>query len=415
MKPEYQSRYSDLLTNPSDEALGKLVQELDTAYTAPTRPGDLSWEAAQRHLTLVSQRAPHAESSLPLVRPLHARTTRGWKVALLTVAAIVALAVLSTTLLTTVGIFRFQPGQNTSTSATLLVTDVQLLQQLVQDKGTPTDIQQLIQHGQFTALNVTSHTYDVHIQKVYADANNVVLLYTVDMSAWNMALGCSGQEVTTNTCTSEPVVTLKTSQGQTLPETAERANMGKEPVYKNKLVALLAYYDASGIQGNPTKLTLKATLSKRISPSQEKIGEFTTPVHTEKTIINVHQTVSSNGHALTLERVVITPTEARFYYSYHRPLASSTDSITSFADETISIAGKTHSPNPFPADNSEDVYGWFNQGSPNGTYTSFHEALQDQTGTWVFTERAVVDENLNGPPSAGKNIHYAWEFTFIVS
>ncbi len=126
--------------------------------------------------------------------------------------------------------------------------DALLLQQLVQDKGTPTNIEQLIQSGQFTSLNLTSHTYDVHIQKVYADANNVVLLYTVDMSAWNAATACSGQEVTTNTCTAGPVLTLKTSAGQTLTETAERANMGKEPVYKNKLVAILAYYDASVIK-----------------------------------------------------------------------------------------------------------------------------------------------------------------------
>jgi hypothetical protein len=234
------------------------------------------------------------------------------------------------------------------------------------------------------------------------------------MSAWNRAMGCNGLEVTTNTCTAEPVLTLKTFAGQILSETAERANMGKEPVYKNKLVAILAYYDASVIQGNPKQLKLTAVLSKRISPSQEKIGEFTTPVHTAKTVINVHQTTWSNGHALTLERTVITPTETRFYYSYKGSLASSADSITVFADETLAIAGKTYSPNPFPTDNSVDVYGWFNHGSPNGNYTSFHEALQG-TGSWVFIERAVVNENLNGPRSTWKNIHYTWMFSIQLS
>lgn len=417
MKPEYQSRYADLLTEPSDEVMNKLIQELDTTYTAPTRPAELSWATAQRRLVLVSQPDPNAESLRPPVRPLRGRGQRGGKVALIVIAAIVALTILSAALLNTVGILRSQQSQQPPTSANLLFADAQLLQQLVQDRGTPTNVQQLVQHGQFTSLNLASHSYDVHIQKVYADANNVVLLYTVDMSAWNRAEACSWHEVTTHTCASEPVLTLKTSEGQVLTETAERANMGKQPVYKNKLVALLAYYDASVIQGNPTQLTLTATLSKRISPSQEKIGKFTTPVHTDKTVLQVHQTTSSHGHDLTLEHVVITPTEARFYYSYNGSLASSTDSITSFDDETLFIAGKSYAAHPFPAGNSKDQYGWFGPGPgvPNGKYTGFYETLLGQTGSWVFTQRAVVNENLNGSPTTWKNIHYSWKFTFTVS
>ncbi len=162
-------------------------------------------------------------------------------------------------------------------------------------------------------------------------------------------------------------------------------------------------------------MTLTAALSKGISPSQEKIGEFVTSVHTDKRVLNVDQTASSNGHALTLERAVITPTEARFYYSYQGSLASSTDSITSFGDETLSIAANTYSPNPFPTDNGVDVYGWFNPGAAHENDTSFHVTVLGQTGAWVFTERAVVDENLNGPPSTWKNIHYTWMFTLTVS
>jgi len=404
MKPDYQSRYNDLLTEPSNKALHKLVQELENAYTAPTRPTDLSWEAAQRQLMLMR----NEDSSLR--QGQLARVPRGRKGAILLAAAVVAIVLLSGTVLNVVGTLRFQRGQP---SGTPFATDAQLLQQLVQDKGTPMNIQQLLQSDQFTAVNLASHTYNLHIQKVYADANNVVLLYTVDMDAWNATTTCDKNSL--SSCKTEPVLTLKTATGQILPETAERANMGKQPVYKNKLVALLAYYDISKVQGASSQLMLTATLAKSISPSQERIGTFTAPVHTDKKVLSLHETTSSKGHTLMLERVVLTPTEARFYYSYNKPLASTTDSITSFADETISIAGKTYSPNPFPSDNDVNTYGWFNQGSPEGNYTSFHENLLDQMGTWSFTERAVVNENLSGPPSAGKNIHYAWTFTFTVS
>lgn len=412
MKPEYQSRYADLLTGPSDEVMNMLIQELDTAYTAPTRPAELSWATAQRRLALVSQPDPNAESLRPPVRPL--RGPRGGKVALIVIAAIVALTVLSAALLNTVGILRSQQSQQPPTSANLLFADAQLLQQLVQDRRTPTNIQQLVQHGQFTSLNLASHTYDVHIQKVYADANNVVILYTVDMSAWNAARTCSWHEVTTRTCVSEPVLTLTSSNGQVLPENVERANMGNPPVMKNKLVALLAFYDASVIQGNPAQLTLTATLAEKISPSQEKIGQFTVPVHTDKTVLQVHQTASSRGHDLTLERVVITPTEARFYYSHSGSLADSTDSLTMFGPGTLSINGKSYDAEPFPASNNGDQYGWF--GTLNEQYESFYEALPGQTGNWVVTENAVVNENRDSTYGFWTtNIHYSWKFTFTVS
>jgi hypothetical protein len=335
--------------------------------------------------------------------------TRGKQATICLAAALIAIVILSATALSVVGLLHLQSGQTSGTSFT---TDALLLGQLLQDKGTPANIQQLVQSRQFTDVHLASSTFDLHIQKAYADANNIVLLYTVDMSAWNDALACP---VSSSSCKSEPVVTLKMVTGQVLSETAERANMGEEPVYKNKLVALLAYYDASLIQGNPSQVTLTATLAGRISPSQQKIGKFTVPIHSEKTVLNPQQTTSSQGHALTLERVVITPTEVRFYYNVHGPLASTTDSITSFADETLSITGKTYAPNPFPGENDGNIYGWFNQGSPDGNYTSFHQSLLGKKGVWSFTERAVVDENLSGPPSAGKNIHFAWTFTFTVS
>ncbi|HET8842481.1 MAG TPA: hypothetical protein VFN35_13505, partial [Ktedonobacteraceae bacterium] len=109
MKSNYQSRYADLLTESADEALNKLIRDLDGAYTAPVRPADLSWEAAQRRLTLVKKTG----SALPSEQPLQVHTTHRRKGPFFLAAAIVALAILSTTVLGAIGIIRFPPGQST--------------------------------------------------------------------------------------------------------------------------------------------------------------------------------------------------------------------------------------------------------------------------------------------------------------
>src|SRR5258708_30193522 len=91
MQPEYQLtiRYAELLTDPSDDALDKLVQELDTAYTAPERPAGLSWATASQRLALIPHQHTLNAETLPGLRPLRLGAKQGRKKALLAVAAIV--------------------------------------------------------------------------------------------------------------------------------------------------------------------------------------------------------------------------------------------------------------------------------------------------------------------------------------
>jgi hypothetical protein len=362
-------------------AISKRIEPGKSEGYGSGRSDSLFGAPAQQCLELVSQPTLIEKSSILPVRPLCQRVMRGRKIAFQVVAAVVMMALLIVALLDIKGAFHFQQNQ-----PAFVGTDAQLLQRLVQSRGTPTNIQQLLQRGQFTSVNLVSNIYNVHIQKVYADDNNVVLLYTVAASAWKSER--------------EPVLTLETSSGQMLPETIELAGMGIESISKNKQIATLAYYDASVVQDNPTQLTLTVALSKGVSPSQEKIGEFTTPVHMDKTVVNVHQTASSNGQAFTLERVVMTPTEARFYYGYQGPL----DSAALASGGTLSIARKSYAARPFPDDNSEEIYEWFRPTTARPHYVSFHETLLGQTGAWVFTENAVELESL-----------YGWQFTFTVS
>jgi hypothetical protein len=410
MKPEHKltTCYADLLTESSDDALEKLIQELDTMYTAPARPAGLSWAAAKPSLELVSQQKLNAEAR-PQIRPLRLGAKQGRKKALLAVAAIVVLTLLSAALLRTTGASWFRQNQTAHTSPSLSTADALLLQQLLQNKGTPANIQQLAQSGQFTDLNLTKATDagNVVIQKVYADANNVVLVYTVDRSAWEQATLCDVFPPNPKQCQSEPVLTVTTSEKQTLTENAQRVDMGPEPVYKNQRVAVLAYYDASSIQGHPTQLQLSLSLSKKVSPSQEKIGEFTVPFHGDKTVIAVNQTAISHGDALTLEQVVITPTEIRFY-NKSSPLDLGGVGPTPV---NLSIAGKSYDSHPFPA--STDGYGWFGPSVGNSVFVSFYDSLHSQAGIWRVTLWARV---WNGTYLLIQKSHAdTWTFTFTVS
>lgn len=182
--------------------------------------------------------------------------------------------------------------------------------------------------------------------------------------------------------------------------------MGPEPVYQNQRVAILTYYDASSIQGNPKQLHLTVSLAKQVSPSQEKIGEFTVPFHADKTVININQTATSHGDTLRLERVVITPTEIRFY---NTGLSSSRLGGSELYPTKLSIGGKSYEANPFPDDlGHPNTYGWFGHRSSN--FVSFYVSLQRQTGTWILTESALIWNSLSS-----EDFHAdTWTFSFTV-
>jgi len=396
MKPErpLTARYADLLIDPSDDALNHLVQELDTAYTAPARPAGLSWPPTSQRLELVPQQTLGTRT--PFV---HARAKRGRKTALLAFAAILALAVLSATLFTTIGASWSRQNRQAQTPSALFAADALLLQQLLQNKGTPASIRNLAQSDQFARVNLTLGSGNVEIQKVYADANNVVIGYTIDTSVWQKDTFCTLSQLPSQCVPAVCSLTIMTSENQTLPCYGNLANFGTEARYTNKRVAVLAYYDTSSIQGNPHHLQLKVLLTKKGSSSGEAYGDVTVPFHAAKTVIPVNQTVTSPSNALTLERVVITPTEARFYNS---PIASS-----SISPVTLSIAGKTYDPDNFHiAWHLANAYEWAVTSARRGNSVGFYDALLGKKGTWILTEAGEVMNPYHND---------TWTFTFTVS
>lgn len=406
MKSEHKltACYPEILTESSDDALERLVQKLDTLYTAPERPAGLSWSAASPDLELVPQQKQSTEAHSQ-IRPLRLGAKQARKKALLAIAAIVVLTLLSVALLRATGASWFKPGQTAHTSSALSAEDALLLQQLLQNKATPASIRQLAQRNQFAGINLALDPGNVEIQKIYADHNNVVILYTIDTSAWQEDTFCTSSQLESKQCNPSSAVcplTIMVSENQALPCYGNLANLGTGKGSTNKRVAVLAYYDTSSIQGNPQQLQLKIVLSKRGSASGEARSSMTVPFHAEKTAITINQTATSHGDALTLEHVVITPTEARFYDS-----ALSSASVS--PDTMLSIAGKTYHPDDFNIRwNLANAYGWAVTSASRGNSVSFYDDLLGQTGTWILTVAGEVESS----PSYHND---TWTFTFTVS
>lgn len=403
----FRTRYPDLLgaDERDDFALERLIADLEIIYPQVPYPPNLPerlLSALEDHVDQdTSTTVKTFSTPLPMMH-LHAKRVR--RTILLAVAAVVVLTLLGTALLHTTGASRFQQSQTARMSSSLSTEDALLLQQLLQNNATPASIRQLVQRNQFARFNLALSSGNVEIQKVYADHNNVVIGYTIDTSVLLEDIFCPPPPLYQRYwCREHPVcpLTIVASENQTLPCLGNMANLGtarKMP----KRVAILAYYDTSSIQGNPQQLQLKILLSKKGSASGKAFSKMTVPFHPEKTVIAINQTVTSHGDALTLERVVVTPTEARFYDS-----ALSSGSVD--LNTRLSLGGKTYYPDDFNIKvNLFNGYVWAVSSRGRGDTLNFYSNLLGQTGTWRLT---VMGEVVSHP-----NYHFdTWKFAFTVS
>lgn len=372
MKPEYTptSRYADLLTDPSDEPLHQLMQELDTAYSAPKRPEGLTWKPGVRQLALLDPHAPGDDSGIVHVRPKYRRAP-----ALLAFVAVISMVLLSAIVFSTMHVSWSQQNLHTQTPPSLYATDALLLQQLWHSDTVPTNVRGLAQDGQFTKINLPDG--NVTIQQAYADANNIIIAYTLDISPY-----CGLENVNSNVISCnlsqalkgfKPTLQVRTDDGQTYRLTPSRYLL--TPI-KDKRLAVLVYYDASSIQGKPAWLHL-TVLPEQGASSQT---EFTIPFHADKTVIDVNQTVSSHGDTLTLKRVIITPTDVRFENQGLSP-KQEMDLFPSFG--SLSIAGKSYQSKPLPSGSFLVIY------DDSQPLVEFDGSLHRFTGTWTVTETGM--------------------------
>lgn len=192
--------------------------------------------------------------------------------------------------------------------------------------------QHILQTNQYTDYHQskTVNGFTITIEKVYADANRVIVGYTIHVPANRnqddeFALGLS---------------TLTTSQGVNLPLMKGVGSVAVQGISGDTFS-----FDASNIQSNPKELQLHLSIPFGTQPqaSAFKINgaltfNFVVPFHTGK-VINVNQSAVADGKTVTLERVVITASETRLYIQGF----SSHDAVNGYSIvANLTVGGQTY-------------------------------------------------------------------------
>jgi len=361
-KSDYAGKYGDLLETASDQQLLRAISDLDAAYKQPALPTHMSWSSVQ---------ARHAFSTHQLQKPREAfalrllgRRRKRWSASMALGLAVVVIAL----------------------SAFTYVSILPLLGQLFNAHSA---IGGLLQKQQFTELH-QSKTLDgltIKLEAAYADANQIIIGYTLSPVQTPDQLG-TGKE------------TLQTSDGRTL------ASYGGVSSYTvggnaNAIAPFANIYDAGSITGNPQNVTLHTVFDVGTGGNPKlglkpfhKLGtlafDFTIPFHPGK-MLEPHQSLTVHGQTVTLQKVIITPSETRVY-------VSGLNMSTAYIWASIQVAGQIDRPGT---------------GTPlaDGTYRmSFAQPLFDRSGLWKI-EISQINRG-NGVATSADTA--TWDFSLTV-
>jgi hypothetical protein len=197
--------------------------------------------------------------------------------------------------------------------------------------------------------------YTLSLDKVYADANLVIVGYT--------ATAPTGQNPMLEFDMGN--AKLSTEQGLNLPNAGGVETGPIAGINGNVFV-----FDASPIHGTPTSLNLQLAIHYGTKVQGSLTFDFSVPFHPGR-IVNVNQSVTANGKTITLERIVISPSETRLYIQglYYSPL-------TAFITE-LSVENHVFEPN-----------GGYD--GPGTWKIDFNNPLFEDQGVWTVTIRESV-------------------------
>ncbi len=293
MKHNIQKYYPDMLSNNADLPTFQLVRDLDTVCTAPQPPAHLTFEQVLRNSRQQDQ------PQMQALRERRLFTSRPQRIRVLLTAAVLIVVALSAA---AIPAFQIMLDK-------LLQTEAQL------PLSAYADIHQ----------SKTVNGYTVTVEKVYADANRILVVPS--FTAPNKA---SNQVIET------PDAYVVTDKGEKLIP-GVNGTIGSDEATNAQhqtISASTLSFDASPIQGHPKQLRLHLVLKglyfhtnsdglrpdgtyEQVIPAHTITAEdisfdFTVPFHPGR-IATPHQALTVNGRTLTLERIVVTPSETHLY------------------------------------------------------------------------------------------------------
>lgn len=426
--------YADIFDEPLDPPFVCQVEQIEEIYNASELPAQLSWPRLQ--LQMRQQRPVSRKQRQLALNWMRPRPRSSRRLALIA-ALLVFVLLLSGFAYATI---------NLGVLGNLLYSE-------------PAS-QQLLLANQFTTLNQsrTVDGYRVTLDKAYADANRVILGFIVTYPT-----GINRQTWDTSFIASDSdAIKLKTPQGQVLPLLGNQESLDTGNPKAGKEGVALAF-DGAGIAGSPAQISLDLSLGVTCNTGtpprcqQTLTYDFTLPFHPGRSI-NLHQVVSANGHALALERVVVTPSETRLYIHWQkddlqpppfRPTRSGLSGPASYTqtlyDLQLSVGGRTYHICQFVADGSICPTAFGSSPYPNtsqsisdagGGYTgpillngdqqtrgiSLFQPLSAQHGSWTLTitkfdmtmKRDQQGHYGSSAPASKDNAATPWVFTFMV-
>jgi hypothetical protein len=275
-------------------------------------------------------------------------------------------------------------------------------------------------------LSQTLDGVTVTLERVYADANEIVIGYIIK--------GPNGQRYDAYH------LTLTDAAGTVFPRTLGSGVTGQSDILKVSFPsgegAYVLAFDAAPVEGAPTKLDLRLAMEVRefvlpldapkppptpISPSAEPpasivveaqpvpegaiVGLFTFDFSVPFIpgwVAEVNQTVEAAGVAVRLERVVVTPSETRAYLRFDSPGGAETQ-WTPIAMLKAPGDGK-----------SQDYFAYSVNADPPVYPYGFLAPLYDRRGEWTLTVTELVGTDLAQQPSEDIRLAGPWVFRFHV-
>jgi hypothetical protein len=286
---------SDISREPLDAVQQQHMHNLERIYTAASVSSKLNWSQFQHELT--QQNVPQMQRRSFWQRTWHAPRHLSWQLSAALILLLVVLVVAG--------------GVGFALTRDAVVSDMLTAQQVTQ---------QLIDQHQFTRIDQskTINGYTFTIDQAYADSNRVIIGTYITMPH-----GIKDPKYFNDpfVIDKENTIVLKTQHNMILPSLSDSSALDTSNPSAGKVGDLFTF-DASPLQGNLNQLPL--TFEFGAGPQCQYMPKtacahplkftFSLPFHTGK-VVTLNQAVTENGKTYTLQKVVIAPSETRFYIS----------------------------------------------------------------------------------------------------
>lgn len=381
-KESLAARYPDLLDEQDQPDLLPLIGDLDAIYSASEPPAHLTLAGALAQRERVAETRPQQRRWLPRFQPARRFPRR-----IGTVAAAMALAVV---LLTAGSVFAYP-----------------LIRQVFDPNPGLTQVMQNPLLYQDVNASQTVDGFTLTVTKAYADANKVIIGYSViDNSDPQTQVAYQPKLTAKESMTFHARIFGISQAGEVLFTSFDALS-----VLTGNPGQLHLHLEVDGWQPLPdpsvTPPPGQPTPKPAVALPQPLSVDFSVPFHPGR-VVNLHQAVTVNGKTLILERVVVTPSETRAYLRGNGyPLAL--DSIP-----TLTVGSWNSSQLGSSQQHNEAVAVWptDDQFPTNAMIAvNFETSLMDKHGAWTL----VVPGLLNPPydeQSAG--LQGPWTFHFVV-